>query len=106
MQRTLERDGALRDDLVNPRRNTLALAHRLRADEVPVDERVYSGVNHITLIGAFAWPLRRLAPVLRDVSRFVLHTGEHAPRARADALLDSLASAGPATASGASDAQG
>jgi acetyl esterase/lipase len=97
---------ALRDDLVNPRRNTLALAHRLRADGVPVDERVYSGVNHITLIGAFAWPLRRLAPVLRDVSRFVLHTGEHAPRARADALLDSLASAGPATASGASDAQG
>jgi len=32
--------------------------------------RIYPGVNHVTLLGAFAWPLRWLAPVLDDVTAF------------------------------------
>jgi len=59
------------DDLVDPGRNTKQLAARLRAAGVPVTLRVYSAVNHYTLIAAFARPLRGLEPVLSDVAGFV-----------------------------------
>ena len=62
---------ATTDTLVNPERNTRQLAAALTAASVPVTLRVYDKVDHITLIGAFAWPLRTLAPVLDDVSAFV-----------------------------------
>ena len=62
---------ATTDTLVNPERNTRQLAAALTAAGVPVKLRVYDRVDHITLIGAFAWPLRTLAPVLDDVSAFV-----------------------------------
>ena len=64
--------GAAKTDmLVNPQRNTGGLAARLQADGVPVTLKMYDRVNHVTLAGSFAWPLRWLAPVLDDVSAFV-----------------------------------
>jgi len=60
------------DDLVDPERNTATLAARLTAAGVPVSLQRYEHVNHVTLIGAFGLPLRWLAPVLDDVSAFVM----------------------------------
>ena len=65
---------ALNDDLINPQRNTVGLATRLRAAGAPVTLKLYEGVNHMTIAAAFARPLRWLAPVLDDVSGFVLQT--------------------------------
>jgi acetyl esterase/lipase len=65
------------DSLVNPQRNTVGLATRLQAAGVPVTLKLYDGVNHLTLIGAFGAPLRWLAPVLDDVAGF---TGAAATR--------------------------
>ena len=59
------------DALVDPRRNTVQLAARLREAGTPVVERLYPRANHVTLVGAFAGPLRWLAPVLDDVAGFV-----------------------------------
>ena len=64
--------GAATDDaLVNPRRNTLALAKRLEDAGVPVTLKLYDRLSHPTLIGVFGWPLRWLAPVLDDVVAFI-----------------------------------
>ncbi|MCV2368344.1 alpha/beta hydrolase [Roseateles oligotrophus] len=60
------------DSLVNPERNTEALAARLSAAGVPVSLHRYEHATHATLIGAFGLPLRWLAPVLDDVASFVL----------------------------------
>lgn len=60
------------DTLVNPRRNTVALAQALQARGMPVEMALLDRVSHTTLIGAMASPLRGLAPVLDRVSRFVL----------------------------------
>ena len=62
---------AAQDVLVNPQRNSVGLAQRLQALGVAVDLRLYPRVNHLTLIGAFAGPLRWLAPVLDDVLGFI-----------------------------------
>ena len=63
---------AARDDaLVDPQRNTRQLAEKLAAVGVAVRLELYDKVNHATLIGAVAWPLRWLAPVLDDVVGFV-----------------------------------
>ncbi len=59
------------DGLVNPERNTVQLADKLRAAGVPVTLRTYPRANHHTIIGAFARPLRWLEPVLDDVAAFV-----------------------------------
>ena len=59
------------DTLVNPERNTRQLAQKLVAANVPVTLRFYEKPDHATLIGAFARPLRWIAPVLDDVSAFV-----------------------------------
>jgi acetyl esterase/lipase len=61
------------DSLVDPERNTAALAARLSAADVPVFLHRYEHVNHVTLIGAFGLPLRWLAPVLDDVASFALN---------------------------------
>lgn len=61
------------DSLVNPDRNTAALAARLSAAGVPVILHRYEHVNHVMLIGAFGLPLRWLAPVLDDVASFALN---------------------------------
>jgi acetyl esterase/lipase len=59
------------DSYVNAQRNTAGLAKRLRADGVSVQERYYARVNHMTLVGAFAWPLAWMAPVTDEVVRFI-----------------------------------
>ena len=63
---------AASDSLVDPKRNTVQLAGRLREAGTPVVERLYPRANHITLVGAFAGPLRWIAPVLDDVTAFVV----------------------------------
>jgi len=62
---------ANKDDLVNPVRNTGGLASKLRASGVPVEEIYYDRVNHVTLVGSLAAPLRFLAPTLDAVESFI-----------------------------------
>ena len=59
------------DKLVNPQRNSVQLANQLKAAGVPVTLKLYPHASHTTLIGAFAWPLQWIAPVLDDVQAFV-----------------------------------
>lgn len=59
------------DKVVSPERSTLAMAGKLRALGVPVQLKVYEGVTHSLLIGAFGRPLRGLAPVLDDVVAWI-----------------------------------
>jgi acetyl esterase/lipase len=54
--------------------NTSRLAARVRQKGGFVEERGYAGIGHIEIIGAFAGPLRFLAPSLRDSASFM-----HAP---------------------------
>lgn len=67
------------DDLINPERNTKQMASRLQSSGVPVTVQFYQRTNHITLIGAFATPLRFLGPVLDDVVAFVKMTPPRSP---------------------------
>lgn len=62
------------DELVDPARNTRQMAERLKAAGVAVDLHIYPRVNHVTLVGALAAPLRWMAPVLDDLARFVERT--------------------------------
>ena len=62
---------AVKDSLINPQRNTVGLADRLKSVGVPVTLRMYEGVSHITLLASLAWPLRFLAPTLEDVVAFI-----------------------------------
>lgn len=67
--------GAPTDDpVVSPTRSTQALAARLRAAGTPVTLRGYDRASHASLIGAFAPPLRWVAPVLDDVMGFIADT--------------------------------
>lgn len=64
--------GAAREDnLINPQRNSVGLANRLREAGASVELRLYERVNHMTLVGSLAAPLRWLAPVLDDVVAFI-----------------------------------
>jgi acetyl esterase/lipase len=65
---------AMDDKVVNPQRNAVQLADKLQAAGVPVTLKLYPHASHTTLIGAFAWPLRWIAPVLEDVQAFVTAT--------------------------------
>ena len=65
---------ATEDNLVNPERNTRQMGAKLQSAGVPVTLQFYPRTNHITLIGAFAAPLRFLAPVLDDVVEFIRQT--------------------------------
>ena len=62
---------AVKDDLVDPHRSTVAMAVRLRAAGVPVTLKLYERVNHVTLLGAIAQPLDWLAPVRAEVLAFL-----------------------------------
>ena len=62
---------AVKDSLINPQRNTVGLADRLKSAGVPVTLRMYEGVSHITLLASMARPLRFLAPTLEDVVAFI-----------------------------------
>jgi hypothetical protein len=59
------------DDLVDPERNTKKLASKLKelGDDVTLKE--YTNTSHTTIMGAFARPLRFIAPVLDDVVAFI-----------------------------------
>lgn len=59
------------DTLVNPVRNSEAMARKLKAAGVAVGLEFYEGVSHVTLVAAMARPLRGLAPVLDRIERFV-----------------------------------
>lgn len=60
----------LRDHYVDPG-NTSRLAAAVRAKGGRVETRAYPRLNHALMIGVFALPLRWLAPVRRDVTRFI-----------------------------------
>lgn len=70
---------AVDDKLVNPQRNTVQLAEKLQAAGVPITLKLYPHASHTTLIGAFAWPLRSIAPVLKDVQAFITSTAPVVP---------------------------
>ena len=70
---------AVEDDIVHATRNTVPLARALQQRGVPVTERLYDRVGHASLVGALAFPLTGLAPVLEDLARFIVQ----APPARA-----------------------
>src|SRR5215510_6834764 len=59
-----------RDPLVSPA-NSRRMAEKSRAHSGVAEERIYRGVGHLTLIGAFAPALRVLAPVLRETAQFI-----------------------------------
>jgi acetyl esterase/lipase len=50
------------------------MAEKLQAAGVAVTLKIYPRASHTTLIGAFAWPLRWIAPVPDDVQVFVAGT--------------------------------
>ncbi|HZT56739.1 MAG TPA: alpha/beta hydrolase, partial [Burkholderiaceae bacterium] len=62
------------DAVVDPTRSTRALAAQQQAAGTPVDLKMYARASHTTLIGAFATPLRWIAPVLDDVLAFIAAT--------------------------------
>lgn len=62
---------AEKDSLIDPQRNTVAMAARLTGAGVPVTLNLYPGVSHITLVASLARPLRFLAPTLDDVMAFI-----------------------------------
>jgi acetyl esterase/lipase len=73
------------DDVVNPG-NTTRLARRIDEKGGAVTVKIYDGIGHRILIGAFAAPLRPLAPVLRDTVAFIDKvTGEPVAAAAASA---------------------
>ncbi len=72
------------DDTVYPR-NTEHLAARLREAGVPVEERFYEGIGHISTVGAFAWPLRFLVPIRQDVLDFIERHDQITPTAAGEA---------------------
>lgn len=59
------------DNLVNPVRNTVGLADRLKAVGVNTTVRRYDNVNHITLVASLGTPLRFLARTRQDVLEFL-----------------------------------
>ena len=64
---------ARHDTFVDPTVNTEAMAAKLREVGADVTVDFHDHVNHVTLIGAMARPLRFLAPVAREFTDFVLH---------------------------------
>lgn len=58
------------DTTVDPG-NTERLAARIRSVGGVVERRIYDRLNHRTILGSFAAPLRPLAPVLDDIVAFL-----------------------------------
>jgi acetyl esterase/lipase len=67
---------ARHDSVVDPVRNTQALAARLRDAGVDTTVRVYGGVGHLTILASIAHPLNFLAPVADTVARFIQGDGD------------------------------
>jgi acetyl esterase/lipase len=64
------------DGMVDPG-NASRLAAKLHAAGDDATVLTYAWVGHLSIIGAFALPLRFLAPVLRDTDAFIDATAEH-----------------------------
>ncbi|KQM66291.1 MULTISPECIES: alpha/beta hydrolase [unclassified Sphingomonas] len=62
------------DDTVVLPRNSIALAARLRAGGVAVEQRAYRKLGHVGILLALARPFRGRAPVLADVATFIRST--------------------------------
>lgn len=62
---------AQKDDLVNPVRNSAAMARRLEQLGVPVRHESFARVDHRTLIASMSSPLSWLAPVNDTVLGFI-----------------------------------
>jgi acetyl esterase/lipase len=62
------------DDTVDPG-NTLRLAAKLRKAGDSVQDELYPGIGHKSLIAAFARPLGFLAPAREDAVRFIMDHG-------------------------------
>lgn len=60
-----------KDPLVEPLRNTVALANALQERGVPVQHELLPRVNHATLVATLASPLRVLAPTLERLTGFM-----------------------------------
>jgi len=58
------------DRIVDPQ-NSVRLARRISEAGGSAELRLYPLAAHASLIGAFAWPLRFIAPVLKDTLAFV-----------------------------------
>lgn len=58
------------DTVVDPG-NTDRLAAKVRAAGGSVEEVRYKGLSHALMVGVLAAPLRRLAPVMSDVTQFI-----------------------------------
>jgi acetyl esterase/lipase len=63
---------ARHDTFVYPNVNTEPFAAKLRSVGADVTVDIHTGVNHITLMGSMARPLRFLAPVEQEFTGFVL----------------------------------
>jgi acetyl esterase/lipase len=61
----------LKDPLVEPQRNTVALASALQARGVSVQHALLPRVSHATLVATLAPPLRPLAPTLDRLAGFM-----------------------------------
>ncbi|HEX8610664.1 MAG TPA: alpha/beta hydrolase [Telluria sp.] len=76
------------DKLVDPVRNTRAMAAKLRGKDVAVQELYFDKVSHATLVASLAAPLRFLAPTLDSVEQFVKSdAGRVTPFAKPDQIL-------------------
>ncbi len=62
---------AKKDTFVHPDQNTERMGERLRALGVDITVDLHDRVNHVTLVGAMARPLRFLAPVADEFVDFV-----------------------------------
>jgi acetyl esterase/lipase len=60
-----------KDPLVEPQRNTVALASALQERGVSVQHELLPRVNHATLVATLAPPLRPLAPTLERLAGFM-----------------------------------
>lgn len=68
-----------RDEVVDPG-NASRLAGRVRAEGGEAEVKIYPSVTHPLILGAFAGPLRFVAPVLKDAVAFMqAHDGPAAP---------------------------
>jgi acetyl esterase/lipase len=59
------------DTVVDPVRSTVAMAQKLKAAGVSVDEEQFESVSHVTLIASMASVLRGRAPVLERITAFI-----------------------------------
>lgn len=58
------------DKLVDPKRNTLQLADKLRDDGVSVETDTFESLNHYTILLAMARPFQAWEPIIQQVQAF------------------------------------